>query len=261
MSEPAPPRPSATVLILRDAPAGLEVFMVARERQVDFASGAVVFPGGKIDPDDQAPFWGGNAAGASPSMSPDRPYWIAAVRETFEEAGLLIARRADGAALSAGDAADLAARHRTPLLDGARSFSAICADAGLVPDFAAMVPFAHWITPVAVPKRFETHFFLVAAAADHHAEHDGREAVRSFWTRPRALIEDGDAGRQTLVPATRANLELLDQSRTVAEAMAAARTRKVLPVMPVMERIEGGMRLTIRQDAGYPTTEMILRRP
>jgi 8-oxo-dGTP pyrophosphatase MutT (NUDIX family) len=246
------------VLIVRDGADGLEVFMVARERQVDFASGAVVFPGGKIDPDDHVAAW---ASAPAPGAVPERAYWIAAVRETFEEAGLLIARRQqDHAALSAADVAGLAARYRTPLLDGATTFSTICTTAGLVPDFGAMVPFAHWITPLTVPKRFETHFFLVAAQAGHVAEHDGREAVRSFWTRPEALIADAKAGRQTLVPATQANLELLALSPTVTAALAAARARPVLPVMPVMERVEGGMRLSIRTDAGYPTTDMILRR-
>lgn len=257
MSTPAvaPARPSATVLIVRDGAAGLEVFMVARERQVDFASGAVVFPGGKVDPDDHADGWATLAA----PRAPDRAYWIAAVRETFEESGLLIARR--GAhAITADDAGRIARDTRTRLLDGAVSFSGLMADAGLAPDLDSLTPFAHWITPEPVPKRFDTHFFLAAARPGQHAEHDGREAVRSFWIRPRDLVAEADAGRQTLVPATRLNLELLDESPTVTAAFEAARARRIVTVMPTMTKVDGGMRLGFPADAGYRTTEMMLRR-
>lgn len=258
MAEPVTPRPSATVMIVRDGAAGLEIFMVARDRQVDFASGAVVFPGGKVDPDDHADVW---SAAPLPAPGPDRSYWIAAVRETFEESGLLIAERADdGSPLSAADVAEIAARHRAGILDGSIKFSDLASTLGILPAFGSMVHFAHWITPETMPKRFDTHFFLVAAKADHVATHDGREAVQSFWIAPSDLIAEAKAGRQVLVPATEANLDMLAESATVADALAAAARRAVLPVMPVLEKIEGGMRLTIRTDAGYRTTEMILKR-
>jgi 8-oxo-dGTP pyrophosphatase MutT (NUDIX family) len=257
MTTPAPARPSSTVLIVRDGRSGIEVFMVGRERQVDFASGVLVFPGGKVDPDDHAEVW----PHIAPPTAPDHAYWIAAVRETFEESGLLIARRADTSKpVSAVEAAAVASRFRTPLLDGATTFSAIAREAGIEPDFSAMVPFAHWITPVTIPKRFETHFFLVSAHDGQVAEHDGREAVRSFWIRPQDLLADVEAGRQSLVPATKANIEMLGESDTVANAMTASRQRTIVPVMPVMEKVEGGMRLTIRKDAGYKTTEVMIRR-
>ena len=252
---PALPRPSATVLIVRDAPDGLEIFMVARDRQVDMASGAVVFPGGKIDADDRAPVWGALAA----PKAPDRAYWIAAVRETFEEAGLLIASGAAGP-IAAAEATRIAGTLRTPLLDGNVKFSQLMTEKGLQPALDSMAPFAHWVTPLQVPKRFETHFFLVAALPGQEAVHDGREAVSSFWMRPKDLLADGAAGRQTLVPPTRLNLELLAESETVAEALIAARARTIVTVMPEMTKIEGGMRLSIPADAGYRTTEVVLKR-
>jgi 8-oxo-dGTP pyrophosphatase MutT (NUDIX family) len=260
MATPSPsaasvPRPSATVLIVRDTPFGLEVFMVARDRQVDMASGAVVFPGGKVDPDDRSPTWGALAAPGAP----DLPYWIAAVRETFEESGLLIAQ--SGADAISPDTAQRITEHfRTPLLDQTITFSTLMSEKALVPALGLMAPFAHWITPPMVPKRFETHFFLIASLPGQTAVHDGREAVSSFWIRPKDLLAEADAGRQTLVPATRLNVELLAETDTVAAALAAARARNIVTVMPEMTKVDGGMRLTLPANAGYRTTEMLLRR-
>jgi 8-oxo-dGTP pyrophosphatase MutT (NUDIX family) len=251
----AAPRASATVLIVRDTQAGLEVFMIARDRQVDMATGAVIFPGGKVDPDDRSAAWGTLSA----PQAPDRAYWIAAVRETFEESGLLIAKSETGT-IDAESAAHIATHLRTPLLDQAVKFSQLMTEKALSPALDLMAPFAHWVTPVSVPKRFETHFFLIAALEGQTAVHDGREAVSSFWMRPKDLLAEAEAGRQTLVPPTRLNIELLSESDTVAHALAAARARKVVTVTPTMTKIDGGMRLSIPADAGYRTTEIIVRR-
>lgn len=259
MAEPVTPRPSATVMIARDGADGLEIFMVARDRQVDFASGAVVFPGGKVDPDDHAEAWA-TAISSLPGNGPESQYWIAAIRETFEESGLLIAERGGGGRLTANDVADIGARHRAKILDGSTKFSALARSLDLVPAFGEMVHFAYWITPIHLPKRFETHFFLVHAPEDHVATHDGQEAVQSFWVSPSELIAEADAGKQVLVPATRANLELLAESATVAEAIAAARERSILPVMPVVEKADGGVVIKIRDDAGYRNTAFFVKR-
>lgn len=259
MAEPVTPRPSATVMIARDGANGMEIFMVARDRQVDFASGAVVFPGGKVDPDDHHEAWQ-PAAAALPAKGPESQYWIAAVRETFEESGLLIAERSGGGRLSAADVAEIGASHRARILDGSVTFSSLTQSLGLVPAFSEMVHFAYWVTPVTMPKRFETHFFLVHAPEEHVATHDGQEAVRSFWISPRDLVAEADAGRQVLVPATRANLELLAESKTVADALAAARQRSIVPVMPVVEKADGGVVIKIRDDAGYRNTSFFVKR-
>jgi 8-oxo-dGTP pyrophosphatase MutT (NUDIX family) len=244
-------------MIVRDAPTGLEIFMVVRDRQVDMASGAVVFPGGKIDPDDSAAAWQRLTA----PQKPDLAYWIAAVRETYEESGLLLAtHHGSGGAIDGDAATALAARTRTPLLDGTLAFSALMQAAGLVPALEHMAPFAHWVTPITQPKRFETHFFLAAALPGQIASHDGREAVQSFWMRPQDLLDEAAAGRQTLVPPTRLNLELLAETTTVAEAMAAARARPVVTVMPETSRTADGMLLKIPANAGYKTTEILIRR-
>jgi 8-oxo-dGTP pyrophosphatase MutT (NUDIX family) len=253
--EPAVARPSATVMIIRDGIPGLEIFMVTRDRQVDFAAGAAVFPGGKVDADDARAGW------PAPPGAPDASYWIAAVRETFEETGLLLARnRETFGTVDPTEAARIDAEHRTPLLDGTRPFSEILTAAGLVPALDLMTPFAHWVTPEASPKRFDTHFFLVAALPGQIARHDGREAVASFWITPAELLAEARAGRHTLVPATEFNLELLAESGTVADAVATARARRIVTVMPTMRRVPEGMHLTFPADAGYRRTEMVMKR-
>jgi 8-oxo-dGTP pyrophosphatase MutT (NUDIX family) len=256
LQTPAAPRASATVMIVRDGAKGLEIFMVARDRQVDMATGAVIFPGGKVDADDAAPLWGGLSA----PRAPERAYWIAALRETYEESGLLLAN-AGPSHVDAASAAKINAETRTPLLDGKQLYSAILQTRGLLPAFDRMTPFAHWVTPVTQPKRFETHFFLASAPEGQHAVHDGREAVSSFWMRPSDLLKEGTAGRQTLVPPTRLNLEMLAESGTsVAEAFAAAKARRIVTVMPVSSKTPEGMRLTIPAEAGYKTTELLIKR-
>ncbi len=259
MTAPVAPRASATVMICRDGADGIEVFMVARDRQVDFASGAIVFPGGKVDAEDEHEHWTSSAAAA---LAPTLPYWVAAVRETFEESGILLARHASGSGIVDGATATaVSERHRSVLLDGQISFLDLMRREALALALDRLVPFAHWITPVESPRRFETHFFLVAAPEGHAAVHDGREAVRSLWTTPHGLIAEAEAGRQVLVPATRLNLEMLGESRTVADAMAAARSRRIVSVTPVLSKAEGGMRISIPPEAGYRTTEVFIPRP
>ena len=144
--EPVQARPAATVVILRDGPAGLEVFMVVRHHEIDFASGALVFPGGKVDAGDHAEAWADLAPHAG--TSGERAFVVAAARETFEEAGLVLARRRGSAALlSAEEAHGLVEQYRTPLLAGDTTFLDLVRAESLMLATDVMVPFAHWITP------------------------------------------------------------------------------------------------------------------
>ena len=227
-----PARPSATIMLVRDGRDGIEVFMVVRDRPMDGAMGAVVFPGGKVDDEDRSPAWGPLMP---PQPRPDLPYWLAALRETFEEAGVVIARPR-GATI--GDVApatarSIAAAHRARLLDRKTTFAEIIGGAGLVPAFDHMVHFAHWQTPHGLPKRFDTHFFLVSAPDGQEPTPDGREMVDCFWARPGQIVDEANSGKRMLVPATRFNLDLLAQSRTVADAMTATRARNVVMVYRV----------------------------
>ena len=202
-SAAAPARPASTVMLLRDGKRGMEVFMVVRHRQIDFASGALVFPGGRVEASDQV-LAGGDSHGA---------FRVAAIRETWEECGVLLAEA--GAA---------------PEAEG--EFAAMLAARGLAPAISGLAHFAHWITPVNVPKRFDTHFFLAAAPEDQAALHDGQETVDSVWIRPADALAEGIAGTKKLVFPTRMNLTKLARHDSVAEAFATARARPVVTVLP-----------------------------
>jgi len=250
-----PARPSATIMLVRDGAHGIEVFMVVRDRPMDGAMGAVVFPGGKIDDEDRhAESWGHLIP---PQTHPELPYWLAAMRETFEEAGVVIARP-EGSAT--GDIAPEHARrmvvaHRDRLLDRKITFADIIRTEKLVPALDHMVHFAHWQTPLGLPKRFDTHFFLVSAPAGQEPIHDGREMVDCFWIPPGQIVDEAASGKRTLVPATRLNLELLAESASVAEAMTRARARSVVMVRPERFKTDSGTwAVRIPADAGYRTS-------
>lgn len=222
--EIVPPRLAATVLLVRDGPQGLQVFMVVRHHQIEFASGALVFPGGKVDPEDRE--WAGG--------DEDRAARIAAIRETYEECGVMLAT---GAAPSTA-----------PFYERLRRESLSLA-------LDALVPFAHWITPTILPKRFDTRFFIVEAPAEQVAVHDGGEAVDSVWIEPARALAEAAAGQRTLVLPTRLNLELLGQSATAAAALAAASLRKPVAIEPKAMKTATGYRLSLPPDAGHGVQE------
>jgi 8-oxo-dGTP pyrophosphatase MutT (NUDIX family) len=253
----APARPASTVVILRDAPGGIEVFMVVRHHEIDFASGALVFPGGKVDTQDASEAWNGLAAAAP--AGPDRAFLVAAGRETFEEAGLVLARLPNAAELVDAATADrLVAAHRMRLLGGEVSFIDVVRDAGLTLALDMLVPFAHWITPEPLPKRFDTHFFLVAAPVSQLGAHDGAESVEGLWIAPRQALAEAEAGSRTLVFATRMNLAKLARYASVAEAVAATRAKPVVTVVPRVRRTPEGRWLQIPAEADYGVTEVFV---
>jgi len=232
---PPSPRLAATVLLVRDRAHGLEVFMVERHHQIDFATGALVFPGGKVDPADAdarlVPRCGESLAADHEA----RALRVAAIRETFEECGVLLAH-----GLARAPAAE-------------PDFAALIVREELVLACDALLPFAHWITPEVVPKRFDTFFFLAAAPADQRALHDGSESVDSLWIAPAAALAEAEAGRRTIIFPTLLNLAKLAQARDVADAFARARAQPVVTVQPSLAVGATGKReLRIPAEAGYP---------
>jgi 8-oxo-dGTP pyrophosphatase MutT (NUDIX family) len=241
-SSVVPARPAATVLLLRDGAAGLEVFMVVRHREIAFAGGALVFPGGRVEEADAA-LAGGDPLGA---------YRIAGIRETFEECGVLLARpRGEPGIVSAERLVAVADRHHAALLRNERSLPEVLAAEGLEPAADALAHWAHWVTPASRSKRFDTRFFLAAAPPDQLAVHDGLESVESVWIAPARAVAEADAGKRRLVFATRKNLEKLARHATVADAMAAARASVVVRVQPEMVRAGEGWRIRIPAEADY----------
>jgi len=251
------PVPAATILLVRDTPGGLEVFMVKRHHQIDFISGALVFPGGKVDKSDNdaglAEFSDG-AVGWSEAM---RALGTAAIREAFEESGILLARdAATGDFVPEARLSDLEPyrqaleRHETTLLEVLRKERLRLA-------LDQLVRFAHWITPEHMPKRFDTHFFIAPSPVGHEGRHDGRESVDSVWIGPDQAIAD----RKTwnVVFPTKLNLMKLARSGNVVDALRAAAAEVPLTVTPWIEDSADGKLLRIREDAGYEQTSVKLK--
>src|SRR3954447_8776139 len=233
MSEPAPHvkvQPAATVMLVRDASGrrggSLEVLMLRRHPESVFAADAWVFPGGRVDDGDRvgAPIaLGPSDAEASAALglpSGGLAYWVAAARECFEEAGILLARHPDtGAWLDASTewSAARLARYRRDVHTGASSLGAVLEAEGLVLDLSGVHYVSHWITPPGrTARRFDTRFFVAEVPPGQGASHDATETVESLWTGPAEALARGAAGEITLLIPTIANLEALGQFSSTA---------------------------------------------
>ena len=254
MSEPAPAVPSATILMLRDGADGLEVFMVVRHHQIDFASGALVFPGGKADEADFDPGLDAYLDGAM-AAADMKAIQVASIREAFEECGVLLARPEGSDALISGERLAELEPYRDKLHKGELTILDFLKQEQLRLACDTLVHFAHWVTPEMMPKRFDTHFFLAAAPADHLAIHDGHESVDSVWITPADAVADAQAGKRTVIFPTLRNVEKLGTSATVAEAMGAAANSTPIMVLPWMDKRDDGTYLCIPVEAGYEISE------
>src|ERR1700712_1149009 len=251
---PVAPRPASTILLLRDSAAGeIEVFMMVRHYEIDFNSGALVFPGGSVDKGDQeiianpALYSGGEGLDAA-ALS----FRIAAIRETFEESGILLARPTGSqAVVNARRASEIEAAHRADLCESKITFLKVLTDNGMVLALDELVPYAHWITPEGMPKRFDTWFFLAATPPEQAGAHDGKESTDSIWVSPREALAGGESGRFKLPFPTTRNLIRLGKQPTVQAALEDARGKAVVTVMPVMTKLNGGRQLRIRLEAAY----------
>lgn len=244
-------KPAATILLLRDRPQ-FEVLMVRRHHQIDFASGALVFPGGKAHAGDEDPAWESHALGWSEVGGEQRALRIAAIREVFEEAGILLAQRSDGSPIG-GEACSLEVRQavdagRTAFLDVVRDL-----DARL--DLSALTIFARWITPPLTPKRFDTWFYVVDAPEDQLAACDGRETVDAEWISPAEAVRLGAAGERKVIFPTRMNLQLLAEAASADDAVARAKARVLVTVQPQIADRGGRRVLVLPPDAGYGVVE------
>lgn len=240
--------PAATILLVRDGADGLEVLMVERHANIGFAGGAMVWPGGKIEPADYDVGWLEAADGLEGLDADERAARVAALREAYEETGILLATR-DGSPIGA-QALDLTAMRKRVDQD-ASLFQPLVRGHGLRLATTSLQPFARWIPPPALHKRFDTRFFLAPVPEGQDGVQDGSEAVDLVWIKPQAALDDLAAGRRKIIFPTARNLELLALSKSAAGALADAAARPQGIVQPV---IEDGV-LKIRTDLGYPVTE------
>ena len=240
-------KPAATILLLRDDPA-FEVLMVKRHHQIDFASGALVFPGGKSHAGDHDPAWEAHSMGWDAYDADQRALRIAAIREVFEEAGILLARRRDGQPMS-GEACPMAVRQAVDA--GTTRFIDVVSGLDAYLDLDALTVFARWITPPLTPKRFDTWFYAVNAPIEQLAACDGRETVDAEWIAPSEALRLAAAGERKVIFPTRMNLQLLAEAEGAADAVARAAARTLVTVQPKIEQRESGRFLTLPPDAGY----------
>lgn len=242
----APLIPAATCVVLRPGPRAPEVLLVRREPRASFMPHLHVFPGGRVDALDAA-----RPNGTPPPIpfSPGEPVppWtdvllsaapMAAVRECFEESGVLLARLSPneghrGPRKPAVDPAVRSAVHR-----GEASFVGVCTDHGWLPALDRLVPFARWVTPEAEPRRFDTLFFAAEVPADTQAECDGRETVDHCWTTPARALDQHAAGELHLAPPTWAVLRDLVIASSCPDALRWAAGCRIVPIVPVVHHDE-----------------------
>ena len=231
----APLRDASTVVLVRDGADGVEVFLQHRVKQMAFAGGMTVFPGGGVDATDAAadiPWegpdsqWWAQRLSADPSTA--RALVSAAVRETFEECGVLLAGTRDAVVPDPSEFADERRRLETRDL----SFSDFLTAQGLVLRADLLTPMAHWITPKAEPRRYDTRFFLASIPEGQVADGATTEAESTEWRRPADALDDWTSGRRYLLPPTWSQLRDLAAHSTVADLLAAP--REVTPIEPDM---------------------------
>jgi 8-oxo-dGTP pyrophosphatase MutT (NUDIX family) len=260
---PAVPRDAATVILLRQAPA-VEVFMLRRTTALEFAPGACVFPGGAVDERDADPAIGESAwAGPAPAEFGDqmgvpagqaRALVCAAVRETFEESGVLLAGSSPVHLVQPSEAM---AGDRRALLGGSLTLGELLARRGLVLRADLLTPWARWITPEVSPRRFDTWFFAAALPAGQTAalegpgaDHNPGESDSGTWLRPPAALEAARSGEITLLPPTAVTLAELAAYQDLGGILA---TRRVIaPLLPKVVLQEERAWLALPQTVEYP---------
>ena len=256
---PATPVPAATVILLRDGPVSPEVLLLERHSKSDFLPDLYVFPGGRVeDPDRELADRVGqlsheDAVKALPSVAPELAlaFFVAAIRETFEECGILLARRRGEQALIDPEHAARLAHHRLDVQAGASTFRELVLIEDLELAADAMSVHAHWITPEMVPKRFDTLFFGALAPPGQLAAHDGVESTDHVWIRPEDALEQSERGERRMIFPTLLNLETLTGFASAERALEASHARPVVPVLPKLAERDGKRELVIPVEAGY----------
>ena len=255
-------REAATVLLLRDGTDGLEVFMLRRNLNSDFVGGAHVFPGGAVDPADRHADLDGICEGrsdrdASQCLGLDQgglSFWVAAIRESFEEAGVLLAYDTSGEIVDLDEEGGRQrwAQHRHDVDSGARRLIEVCEAEGLRLAVDAMHYFGHWITPEGAPRRYDTRFFLAAAPSRQTPLHDDHEVIANEWLRPADGLARAKSGELTMLPPTIASLRAVARFATAAEALAAATAIRDVPtILPRLIAADGGVRIALPGDPLY----------
>ncbi len=256
---PATPRAAATIVLLRDGASGLEVLLMRRNRSAGFVPGAYVFPGGRVDATDAAIDGTALADGLTESSAADRlslhdadppaiAYYMAALRESFEETGLLVARSNTGVhpPTAAEDSSVDELRRR--LMDDEVTFAEVLESSRLRIDGGAIEYIAHWITPKPEPRRYDTRFFAAKVPAGSTPIVDPREMTDAMWITPSAALDRLDAGRLPMVFPTIKTIEQLTAFSGADEALAHFAASRVRTILPTLVMTPTGVGLDLGDD-------------
>ena len=252
------PLPAATVTLVRDAPHGLEVLMLQRSMALKFMPGAYVFPGGALDPGDDAPElralcvgWDDNSASNALGLARGGlAYWIAAIREAFEEAGILLAYDASGRYVALnGTAAERFRSHREALERNHGAFATLARAERLRLATDRLLYFGHWITPVTVPRRYDTRFFLAVAPEGQEAQHDNHETTAHMWMRPQEALDLCAKEMLNMRFPTIKTLERFTACSTTAQLVAEISSAP--EVQARLPRVTGDGRTVLPGEPGY----------
>jgi 8-oxo-dGTP pyrophosphatase MutT (NUDIX family) len=239
------PKPAATLILVRDAQDSVEVFCVQRRGKSAFMGGAIVFPGGKVDPTDSDGSWLAHVVDVGEDL---RAHRIAACRESLEEAAIL---PVDGGALAD---AELETLRRTHAADKA-ALRTFLASRNLRIDLRALHPFSHWVTPTAESRRYDTFFFVAKAPEGQTGAHDQTETTASFWATPADILRRFVAGEVQLAPPTHRTLEILSTCKTSHDVLTLASRANLDPICPRLVQQGDTMALVLPGDPEHDVRE------
>lgn len=256
--DPAPTRDAATVVLLRPATeaSGVEAYLLRRHSAMPFAAGMVAFPGGTVDPRDRdrQVGWAGPTAAEWAERfdcgeGRARALVCAAIRETFEESGVLLAGD-DSGSVVAGTTDAAWESDRAALVDRSLAFTEFLNRRGLVARTDLLAYWAHWITPEFEARRYDTRFFVAVMPAGQVARDVSGEADAAAWTTPRDALARVDEGAAQMLPPTRATLAELATVPSPLAAIEQAAHRSIRAVMPRVVWVDGAARLVVDADVG-----------
>tara|TARA_B100000886_G_C20345924_1_gene458697 strand:+ start:32 stop:823 length:792 start_codon:yes stop_codon:yes gene_type:complete len=254
--------PAATILVLRDSQEGIEVLMVKRSKKPPFEN-LYVFPGGKIDEDDLQKEWKlysdmHNDFSASEILGLNEnglSYWIACIRESFEEVGILLAKRKSGEKLDLlGQDKNNFDKYRMDLINNEISFLEICKREELILTTKNIAPLSHWITPDFEIKRFDTRFFIAYLPENQSVQHDGMELTHSLWINPNDAIKKAMKGEMQMIIPTTENLKLCSNyysAREMLENQKNLAKNDIKPILPKFYKENGTWNVLFPDDEGY----------
>jgi 8-oxo-dGTP pyrophosphatase MutT (NUDIX family) len=256
-AEPVPARPAATIVLMREGRGGLEVLLLRRVRSAGFVPGAYVFPGGRVDADDATPALLERLHGVSAEQARERlglapdavpaaeAYLIAALREAFEETGLLVGNRDGHACVLSAAEDDTFARARARLLADEDIFADLLDELDVRLDGAAVEYIAHWITPLVEPRRYDTCFFAAAVAGEGRVALHAAEMTDALWITPGAALDRFHAGTLPMIFPTLKTLESLTDFDAPEAALGAFAGREIPTILPRLVSTPTGVGLEI----------------